>query len=76
MYVLGADSSIIVVGLAGSNHGKASVQKQHLPLAEQGDAGLWQGMAIYPSGPSTILWAHNKTVSNELCLILSVLFRT
>ena len=49
MYVLGADSSVVVIDLAGSNHGKEPVQKQHFSLAAQGVAGHWQGMAIYPS---------------------------
>ena len=48
MYVLTGDSSVVVIDLAGSNHGKESVQKQHSPLAKEGVAGHWQGMAIYP----------------------------
>ena len=49
MYVPGADSSVVVIDLGGSNHGKESIQKQHFSLARQGVAGHWQGMAIYPS---------------------------
>ncbi|KAL8792823.1 MAG: hypothetical protein Q9195_004552 [Heterodermia aff. obscurata] len=49
MYILTGDSGVAVIDLAGSNHGKQSVQKQHYPLVKQGVAGHWQGMAIYPS---------------------------
>ena len=49
MYVLAGDSSVVVIDLAGSNHGKESVQKQHYSLEKEGVVGHWQGMAIYPS---------------------------
>ena len=49
MYVLGGDSSVVVVDLEGSNYGKVPTQVQRYDLAGEGPTGGWQGMAIYPS---------------------------
>ena len=49
MYIRTADSSVVVVDLEGSNHGKVSTQVQKYSLAKEGPVGHWQGMAVYPS---------------------------
>lgn len=49
MYVSTGASTVVVIDLEGSNHGKVSKQVQQYDLAKDGVKGHWQGMAIYPS---------------------------